>query len=232
MKEKVCLQRGWMKSQQAEDFHGCDLDKAFLWIPVLDSGVTVAVKQQCQVLCVWNHEGFQKQLGHSLTFLLLHFLTASLDPQFTDVGNCLLKTPQKLVLWIQIAEAEGLAVGWHCTDAQHALVFFLFTSLELCLKSLLSYFFSNGPTIVYLFSFVLLMLWVLFSWKYSSLGVHCCCLLLEFCGLRHWKMQVANVGPMWGTSCRVESGLLLPSEFQVWLEAEHGKELSDWDFFF
>ncbi|KAL2310234.1 hypothetical protein Nmel_006482 [Mimus melanotis] len=30
MKEKLCLQKGWMKSQQAEDFHGYDLDETSL----------------------------------------------------------------------------------------------------------------------------------------------------------------------------------------------------------
>lgn len=69
MKEKVCLQRGWRKSQQAEDFHDCDLDKTSLWTPVLDSEVTVAVECQCRVLCGWN--GWR--LVRSSWDTLLHF---------------------------------------------------------------------------------------------------------------------------------------------------------------
>lgn len=190
MKEKVCLQRGWMKSQQAEDFHGCDLDKTSLWTPVLDSEVTVAVKWQCQVLCVWNHEGCQKQLGHPLTFLLLHFLTASLDPQFTDVGNCLLKTPQKLGLWIQIAEAEAFALGWHCTDALHAFVFFLFTLLELCLKSLLSFFFLTWS---YNCLFVLLCAAYVVGFVLLEILLSGSTLLLSLAGIL-WTKALKNAG--------------------------------------
>lgn len=128
----------------------------------------------------------------------------------------------KPLLWVGIVLVHSVPLFSSCSHRWN------------CVQKVCSafFFFQHGPTIVYLFSFVLLMLWVLFSWKYSSLGVHCCCLLLEFCGLGHWKMQVVNVGPLWGTSCRVESGLLLPSELQVWLQSERGKEEPDWDFLF
>lgn len=116
--------------------------------------------------------GCQKNLGHRITFLLLHFPSR---PSVYRCGTCL-QNPSKFGAvntnrW-SWSPCSGLALYW-CT----ACPFFLFTSLELCLKSLLSFFFF--------FFYMVLQLFIC-----SPL----CCLYCGFCSLGKnplWKYTAA-----------------------------------------
>lgn len=216
-RRSVCKEDGWRASRLR-------ISMAVTWTKHPSEPLSWTLKWlwQCQVLCGWNGwrlSGAAGTLPYIFAVPFSHCFSRS------SVYRCRELSPQNppkigavnTNCW---SPCSGLALCW-CTECPCFLPVHI---AGIVFRKFAQPFFLHGPTIVCLFSFVLLMLWVLFSWKYSSLGVHCCCLLLEFCGLGHWKMQVVNVGPIWGTSCGVESGLLLPSELQVWLEAERGKE--------